>query len=238
MKKFVIGDIHGNYRALKQVFERSHFDYGKDMLICLGDIADGYPETPQCIEELKKLKKLVLVWGNHCLWLDRWLNYGAAPIIWTQQGGQATIDAYLKEAEETDGTPLMVQHRDFFKQARKYYIDKRGRCFIHGGMPVYRDRIQDCSLEELVWDRNTADAVLRGLDITETRFTELYLGHTTTEQQTYQPIIKNNIILMDTGGGWGGKLSMMDIDSKEVFQSDRVNILYPNNHGRANNGTV
>jgi len=40
-KTFVIGDIHGGYKALLQCFARSGFDYKKDKLICLGDITDG-----------------------------------------------------------------------------------------------------------------------------------------------------------------------------------------------------
>jgi len=30
MKQYVIGDIHGGYRALKQCLERSHFRYNID----------------------------------------------------------------------------------------------------------------------------------------------------------------------------------------------------------------
>jgi serine/threonine protein phosphatase 1 len=38
---------------------------------------------------------------------------------------------------------------------------------------------------------------------------------------------------MDTGAGWQGKLSMMNIDTKEIFQSDPVPDLYPKYRGRA-----
>jgi serine/threonine protein phosphatase 1 len=37
---------------------------------------------------------------------------------------------------------------------------------------------------------------------------------------------------MDTGAGWAGVLSMMDIHTKEVFTSDRVPELYPEVPGR------
>ncbi len=47
-KTFVIGDIHGAYRALRQCLERSTFDFEKDRLICLGDVCDGWPETKAC----------------------------------------------------------------------------------------------------------------------------------------------------------------------------------------------
>ena len=57
MKTFVIGDIHGAYKALIECFEKSGFDRNKDRLICLGDVCDRSPEVKECIEELLKIKK-------------------------------------------------------------------------------------------------------------------------------------------------------------------------------------
>jgi len=37
---------------------------------------------------------------------------------------------------------------------------------------------------------------------------------------------------MDTGAGWSGVLSMMNIDTKEIFTSDHVDTLYPGITGR------
>lgn len=41
-------------------------------------------------------------------------------------------------------------------------------------------------------------------------------------------------IIMDlhTGFGWNGKLTIMDIDTHEYWQSDNVQKLYPNEPGR------
>jgi len=33
--------------------------------------------------------------------------------------------------------------------------------------------------------------------------------------------------MMDTGAGWSGKLTIMDIDTNEFWQSDVVKDLYP-----------
>ncbi len=49
-KTFVIGDMHGASRALRQCLERSAFDYATDRLICLGDICDGWPETEEAMQ--------------------------------------------------------------------------------------------------------------------------------------------------------------------------------------------
>ena len=41
-----------------------------------------------------------------------------------------------------------------------------------------------------------------------------------------------NVWNLDTGGGWLGKLTIMDIDTKQFWQSDFVYELYPEEKGR------
>lgn len=68
MKRYVIGDIHGQDEALKEVLNKVRFDYKKDRLIVLGDVADGGVNTYEVIEELLKIKNLIYIIGNHdCL---------------------------------------------------------------------------------------------------------------------------------------------------------------------------
>ncbi|SEP00415.1 metallophosphoesterase [Niastella yeongjuensis] len=38
MSTYVIGDLHGQYRSLKQCLVKCNFDYREDTLIQLGDI--------------------------------------------------------------------------------------------------------------------------------------------------------------------------------------------------------
>ena len=52
MKTYVLGDVHGAYKALLQVLMKSNFDYENDTLISLGDICDGWSEVVECFEEL------------------------------------------------------------------------------------------------------------------------------------------------------------------------------------------
>jgi len=102
MKKFVIGDTHGSNKALLQVLEKSGFDKESDLLISLGDIADGWNEVPECVDTLLSIKNLIAIRGNHDVWCYDWFEYGRTPIIWTQQGGQATIDAYVRTGQITE----------------------------------------------------------------------------------------------------------------------------------------
>ena len=94
MKKFVIGDIHGGYKALMQCLERAKFDYENDQLISLGDVADGWTDVVECFEEFFKMKNFIMVRGNHDQWLKNWLQKGEKPDIWTKQGGQNTLASF------------------------------------------------------------------------------------------------------------------------------------------------
>ena len=55
-----------------------------------------------------------------------------------------------------------------------------------------------------------------------TAYDEVYIGHTPIPFK--KPVNAGDVWLMDTGAGWTGVLSMMDINTKEVFTSDPVPI--------------
>ncbi len=173
--------------------------------------------------------------GNHDYWAWRWLELGQTPLIWTQQGGQATIDAYVQRHAD-----LMIKHREqYFKEANYLYIDEENRIYVHGGFQRGID-IQAQLPEMFMWDRSLATKAAQsvkknGLDVHE--YKEVYLGHTTINSfknlPTNKPHIGGNVILLDTGAGWEGVLTMMNVDTKEYFQSDIVASLYPDAVGRS-----
>ena len=60
-----------------------------------------------------------------------------------------------------------------------------------------------------------------------TKYDDIFIGHTTTEiYRTLQPIHVCNVWDLDTGAGWSGKLTIMDVDSKEYWQPDLSKDLY------------
>ena len=64
-------------------------------------------------------------------------------------------------------------------------------------------------------------------------YDEIFIGHTpTTNYDTDAPMHKCNVWNVDTGAAFQGKVSMMDIDTKEFWQSDVVQGLYPGEKGR------
>jgi serine/threonine protein phosphatase 1 len=240
MKKFVIGDLHGSNKALLQVLEKSGFDKESDLLISLGDIADGWNEVPECVDTLLSIKNLISIRGNHDVWVYDWFEYGKTPILWTEQGGQATLDAYVRTEKLIEES-----HKEFWKNQIDWYIDDENRLFIHAGWDYMEGFPHGATLpvnagsiaKECHWDRSLlkgaysafGDKNCKGRFKALDQFKEIYIGHTAMNGEPKQ---FNNLWNMDTGAGWNGQLTIMDINSKEFWQSDFTTVLHPGERGR------
>jgi serine/threonine protein phosphatase 1 len=250
MTTYVMGDIHGGYRALVQCLQRSGFDYERDTLIQLGDITDGYDEVFACVEELLKIRHLVAIKGNHDDWFQTFMYTGVHPQLWAQ-GGEGTLRSYLVAAGKQDAIPeygyiyplalspadLPVTHKNFFNSQLLYYTDPNKNCFVHAGFDrlrafrkqephlYYWDR--ELWMEALSWEATNRGKKRPGRFRMTTRFNEIFIGHTRTIMWgTDQPMKAANVNNLDTGGGGGGRLTIMNVESKEYWQSDLVDDLY------------
>ncbi len=140
-RRWVIGDIHGAHKALVQCLERSAFDIQNDLLICLGDLCDRWPEVNRVMDTLLEVKNLVLLLGNHDLWALEWFIKGNTPDIWLVQGGDITMSAYKQ------GIPR--NHVTLLSEALLYYeLDKK--LFVHGGFKPDKP-IKGQGRETLLW---------------------------------------------------------------------------------------
>lgn len=222
MKTYAIGDIHGAYKAMMQCFERSKFDYKKDRLIVMGDVCDGYPDVRQCIDELLKIKHCDLIIGNHDMWALDWALRGDKPEIWTKQGGDRTMASY-------NGGPMPQTHIDFLKSGH-LWLEVGNKLFVHAGF-VPDLPLEQNSAQVLVWDRDLLkdawEAANYRREAQITKYDDIFIGHTTTElYRTLEPIHVCNVWDLDTGAGWSGKLTIMDVDTKEYWQSELSKDLY------------
>lgn len=59
------------------------------------------------------------------------------------------------------------------------------------------------------------------------KFKEIFIGHTSTVNwKVDKPMKAANIYNLDTGGGHGGRLTIMELVTKDFWQSDPVSELY------------
>lgn len=257
MRTFVIGDIHGGYKGLVQVLERSGFDYDNDRLIQLGDVADGWSEVWECVEELLKIKNLIAIRGNHDEWFNSFLTNGNHPVHWLQ-GGYGTLTSYIRNSErklfvnhEMGGYSsnltnydIKDSHLEFFRNQKAYFLEG-GRLFVHGGFNRHLPLEEQ---EEFIfaWDRDFWLQALSHSNMkSESRdkyefkirggIKEVFLGHTPTQHWgTDIPMNAGGqkVWNLDTGAAFKGKISIMNIDTKEYWQSDPLHELYSSERGR------
>ncbi len=239
-RKLVFGDIHGGYKAVVQVIERAKVTE-KDTLIFLGDYVDGWSESAEVIQyllELSKKNTCIFILGNHDLWCSRWLELGASNPVWEENGGYATKESYLKSGYLTN-----EEHKIFFKNLKDYYLDNENRLFIHAGYTSIHgvgkeEYVSNYYFDRTLWEmalvmdnRVKKDSILFPKRLKH--YYEIYVGHTPTiNYNKAEPMNAINIWNIDTGAAFTGKLTCLDIDTKEFWQSDKLIDLYPNEKGR------
>ena len=239
-KTYVIGDIHGALKALQQLIGKIPLQKN-DQLIFLGDYVDGWSQSQEVIQYLMVLEKeysCVFIKGNHDAWCEQWLNGGEADEIWLQHGGLATVNSYRPLTKQQRAV-----HLRFFNRMPLYYIDDANRLFIHAGFSAMRGPVFERFQPNFYWDRSLWETAL-SLDnrIGEESlfypkrlllYQEIYIGHTPTiNYGIEEPMHASNVWNIDTGAGFSGKLSALDIDTKDFWQSEIVQELYPDEKGR------
>ncbi len=243
MKKFVIGDIHGGLKALLQVLKKINCDENYT-LIFLGDYVDGWSESPAVLDfliELQKKQPCIFIRGNHDELLLDWLlgnNENIDEKLWFQHGGEATVLSYQNINAETK-----ERHTQFLKSLQDYHLDDKNRLFIHAGFTNMKGVEHEFFKPLFYWDRTlwetalaidsqlSKDAITYPLRLKI--YNEIFIGHTpVTKIDETIPVNKACVWNVDTGAAFKGKLTIMDVDSKEFWQSDSLPDLYPTEKGR------
>ena len=242
-RTLVIGDIHGGLRALHQVLERANVTK-KDNLIFLGDYVDGWSQSPQVIDfliELNQKQNCVFIRGNHDELLLDWLTSNDKNTdegMWFKHGGEATVLAYAKISESKKKI-----HIEFLKSLQDYFLDEQNRLFVHAGFTNMNGVTYEYFPKMFYWDRTlweVASSLDEGLDIDSEFYpkrlkiySEIYIGHSPISKiKKVIPLFKNSVWNLDTGAAFKGPLSIMDIDTKEFWQSEPLPNLYPTEKGR------
>ena len=240
MRTLVIGDIHGGYRALEQLINRIQITR-EDRLVFLGDYVDGWSESRQVIDlliELNRSYNCVFIKGNHDLWCEEWLSGSGKNPVWLLHGGNATIASYAEA-----GMTVRNEHLSFFKRMLPFWKDEANNLYIHAGFSSMHGPEKETYSTNYSWDRTLWETAL-ALDPLLTTdslkypkrlklFREIYIGHTPViDYGSEFPMHAANVWNIDTGAAFTGKLSALDVATKQFWQSDNLRKLYPDEKGR------
>ncbi len=239
-RTYIIGDIHGGLRALRQVLERAPVKK-KDRLVFLGDLVDGWSESAQVVDyvmELSRRQPCLVIKGNHDEWCEDWLRDGHADPQWLLSGGMETVNSYAGFSQQAKQAQLA-----FLEGLNYFETDEAHRLFIHAGFTSMHGPGHEFHSSNFSWDRTLWEMALamdksllpdspfypRRLKL----YSEIYIGHTPTlNYGTDQPMQAANVWNIDTGAAFKGRLTIMDCATKEYWQSDPLPSLYPGERGR------
>lgn len=220
-RRFVLGDIHGMYDYLLDVLKQCEFNYEEDTLIQLGDITDRGLEPFKCMDELLKIKNLILIQGNHDANFREYIKSNRDFLgSYASNGTHTTVNAWKKLSQEEQ----KFYKENIFDKMISYYVSSDNIMFTHGGFDREK-KLEDHHPEEFAWDRELVQKAMScGKDqelVTMYDFKDIFIGHTPTIYWgTTLPIYRGGVTNVDTGAGKSGPLTIMDIDTKEYWQSE------------------
>ncbi len=224
-KTYVIGDLHGAYLPLEDLITRTNIQ-PEDKVIFIGDLADGLPDFDKCLTLLLSLDNFVPIIGNHDFFLMEFIKYGTINEEWIPSGGKATVEKLLSNESII---PLLSQ---YFSKADYYHIHE-DKIFLHGGFNPKRaidsQRKRKFALNRTLYSsaKNYASQKKRipvEFHKNPLVVNEVFIGHSSTKSG--KPDFISNLINVDTGIKCGGKLTMMDVDTKQYTQSKNTNYYY------------
>lgn len=239
-RTLVIGDIHGGFKGLEQALDRVK-PKEDDRLIFLGDYVDGWSQTPELLSYLIQLKEeqnCIFIRGNHDDLVLGWFRTSESNTKWLDHGGKSTMLAY-----ENVSSTIKEQHQRFLENLTNYYIDEQNKLYLHAGFANMHGPQAEFYPNTVYWDRTLWEMV-KAMDKSLSPedefypdrlklFKEIYIGHTPTVRMgKTKPVNLANVWNIDTGAAFRGPISILDVDSKEVWQSDPVHELYPDEPGR------
>lgn len=242
MRTLVIGDIHSGLKALKQVLEKAKVT-PENKLIFLGDYVDGWSDAVPTIDfllELDKTHNCLFLKGNHDELCHDWLVTREDNLVWFKHGGKASMESYKKASKDT-----IKKHLNFYEGLKVNYLDSDNRLFVHAGFTHLKGIDFEYFTKSFYWDRTLWELALAVNVNPELKkdhryypkrllnYKEIYIGHTpVTRMNRTTPQKAANVWNIDTGAAFKGPLTILNVETKQFWQSNPVFTHYPNEKGR------
>ena len=201
-KIFVVGDIHGCFDKLCALMDKIPINFKRDQLIFIGDYIDRGSDSVEVVDYLIDLKKrvpgIIFLKGNHEDMLENYLD-GSDRFTYLLNGGQRTLDEYLKRSNDPGKYPVPSAHLEFFKSLHLYY-QTDDYIFVHAGLRK-KVPLKSQKKVDLLWIRDE-------FIYTDFNFGKhVIFGHTPFKE----PVVQTNKIGIDTGAVYGNRLTCVQL---------------------------
>ncbi|WP_109481116.1 metallophosphoesterase [Paraburkholderia sp. C35] len=248
-RDFVVGDLHGCFAQLRAELEARHFDPQRDRLFAVGDLVDRGPQSDSVLDAVEQYG-IKSVKGNHEDVIVRWHAGEEQAMSLLGNGG----DWLLDRADDRQWVSDIVRYMASLPYLIEIETEHGLVGIVHADSPVSdwnrlvtdieRERPDGKTRRKAIWartrwktyqphpapSRNTLRSLLdkaRHSVGAQTHavgrienITAVIVGHTPVSVVT----AKDNVINIDTGAVYGGKLTLMDLAdlAKWIDLSPRV----------------
>lgn len=205
----VIGDIHGCYHTLKNLYEKVKETYGEIDVYATGDLVDRGNHSPEVIDFVME-NDIRPVLGNHdrmffCFFTDQESNVGR---LWKYNASEKTMYDYQKAPAK------LMQHLDFVAGIPMFY-DLGGHLISHAGigkhwLTVLRNNgtldtglLEKTAIENIDNDSGLLWNRAKILNVGKIQI----VGHTPVPDFKYYK--ESQVYYIDTGAATGNKLTAL-----------------------------
>ncbi|MEJ5350920.1 MAG: metallophosphoesterase [Melioribacteraceae bacterium] len=218
----VIGDIHGCYYTLVELYDKITELYPEVPVYTVGDLVDRGNYSYEVIKFVIE-KNIILTPGNHDYMFYHFFKEPSSIFArsWFFNGNETTLLSYENHEKE------MFEHIEFIKKAPLFHnLDD---CFIsHAGISIHYEKYLPPDfrnnldlLAPLIENDISSD---RGIMWTRDPLLNLgklqIVGHTKQPDITY--VEDSNALYIDTGACVGNKLSAVIIEKNSIIDTLQV----------------
>lgn len=215
----VIGDIHGCFYTLEELYKKIMKNYPGISVYTVGDLVDRGNHSYEVVKFIIE-NNIMFAPGNHDYMFLHFFKDPSSVFArsWFFNGNETTLESYENHQVE------MFVHLEYIKNAGLYY--NLNDCFIcHAGIsaqydkylpPNFRDNLD--LLEPYIMNDIKTD---RGIMWTRDPLLNLgklqIVGH--TKQQEITLVEDSNSVYLDTGACVGNKLSSVIVHDNNIIET-------------------
>jgi len=226
----VIGDIHGCYYTLKELYKKIRNNYPSAEIFSVGDLVDRGHYCLESVEFIRD-KEIKFTPGNHDLMFTHFFQAPGSIFArtWIHNDNGETLAAYEYEPDK------IWDHIDFINK-QPYWYNHRDAFITHAGFSSYYKKVvpfgfkKDLNVLEkfinkeiesnhgVMWNRDKL------LDLNKLQI----VGHTHHPEPKFDK--KSNALYIDTGAFRGNKLSAAIVENSKIMEILSVETLLKDIH--------
>ena len=226
----VIGDIHGCYHTLKELYEKIKKNYPKAEIYSVGDLVDRGHYCLEAVEFIRD-KEIKFTPGNHDLMFTHFFESPGSIFArtWIHNDNGETLAAYEFETEK------IWDHIRFINE-QPYWFNNEDAFISHAGFSSYFKKNlpfgykKDLSLVGKIIDKEIESE--HGVMWNRDKLLDLgklqVVGHTHNSEPIFDK--KANALYIDTGAFRGNKLSAAIIEYSNIIEILSVNTVLKDIH--------